>query len=125
MSQQVVEEIRDLLLQVSTLTELAEKQSVEFLREVKKWMKSVEAAFIRNKITLGAQIATYRGILLSVDRDGLIPEGMSFQRSPSRNKLRRAATTVFLQKTVEIMYSYLLQVSAALEAINRENNAPR
>jgi len=121
MSQQVIEKIQDLLFHVSNLTDLAEKNSVSFFSETKNWMQKVETTFIHSKIAAGAQVAVFRGILTSVDRDELIPEGLSFRRTPSRAKLKRASAMFFLQKSVDIIYSYLLQISAALGAINREN----
>lgn len=119
MSQQVIDEIQNQLSQVSILTELADGRASDFFGEVKKWMKAVESIFITNKIAAGAQIATYRANLISVDHDGLIPEGLAFYRNPSRIKLKRACATVFMQKTVEVIYNYLLQISVALGDANR------
>lgn len=126
LSQQAIEEINSLLFQVSTLTELAEKQSADFFHSVRKWIKAVETVFIQNKITLGAEIATFNAILISVEHDGLIPETLAFYREPSHVKLKRAAATVFLQKTVELIYNYLLKISGAFGTnTNLKNNPPK
>lgn len=124
MGQEVVENIQSLLFQVSDLTDIAEKNASDFFAAVKQWLKSIEQALIKGRIAAGAQIAAYRGIMISVDRDGIIPEGLVFLRTPSRIKLRNAAAMIFLSKSVEIIYNYLATISVVLGNSNRNNISP-
>ncbi|MFX1476746.1 MAG: hypothetical protein ACFFCI_01315 [Promethearchaeota archaeon] len=125
MSQKLIDDLQTQLSLVSTITELAEERSPSFFNEVKDWMKVAETTLIAHKIASGAQIATFRASLISVDNDGLIPETLNFYRTPSRIKLRRAAATIFMKKTVEVIYNYLLEISAALGNKNRGNDPKR
>ena len=88
-------------------------------------MKNVETILMSRRIASGAQISSFRATLISVDYDGLIPDGFSFYAAPSRIKLKRAAATIYMEKTVEIIYNYLLHMSAALGNSNRINNPQR
>lgn len=121
----LIDDLRDKLSLVSSITGLAESRSSSFFNEVKEWMKDVETILTGNKIASGAQISAFRATLISVDYDGLIPEGFNFYTTPSRIKLKRAAATIYLQKTVEIIYNYLLHISAALGNSNRNHDQRR
>jgi len=84
-------------------------------------MKTIERALVINKIAVGAQISAYRAILISVERDWLLPEDLTFHREPTRTKLKRAAAIVFMLKTIETIKSYLYQMSIAYGNQNKEN----
>ena len=99
---------------------MAEQKSVQLFDAVRTWMKKAESVFLQNKIPLGAQITAYRGILTSVDQDGLHPEDLAFHKTPSRVKMKRAAAMVYMQKVVQLIFSYLLQVSVAYGSNNQE-----
>lgn len=122
MNQKLIKDLRIQLFSVSSITELAERRSSGFFNEVKEWMRNVESILINNKIASGAQISSFRATLISVDYDGLIPEGFNFYFAPSRIKLKRAAATIYMQKAVEIIYNYLLHISDALGNSNRRNH---
>lgn len=121
LSQELINTLQEQLLRVSTLTELAESRSAVLYQEVKNWMKTIERALVINKIAVGAQISAYRAILISVERDWLLPEDLTFHREPTRTKLKRAAAIVFMLKTIETIKSYLYQMSIAYGNQNKEN----
>ena len=128
MKTEIIEEIQNILFDVQYLTDLSEKRSIHFSREVRSWIKKSQTLFIKHRLPIGAQIATYNSILLSVENDGLIPNDLNFQKTPSKNKIRNAAATVFMQKTVELILNFLTQMSVMLNVLennrkNLENNS--
>lgn len=123
MKSEIIEEIQNVLFEVQILTELAETRTIHFFYEVRKWIKKAQKLFIDNRLPIGAQIASYNGILLSIENDGLIPKDLVFQKSPTKLKIRRAAATIYMQKTVELILNFLTQMSVMLNALEKRKNS--
>ena len=119
----IIDEIQKILFEVQYLTELSENRSVHFFQEVRIWIKKVQRLFINYRLPLGAQFATFNSLMLSIENDGLIPNDLIFQKTPSRAKIRRAAATIYMQKTVELMLNFLTQMSVMLNALDNRNNS--
>ena len=75
---------------------------------MKAWLTQGEQILINNRLTIAAQVAVLRGVLISADR-GVIPSGMAFRTRTTARTVKDAAAADMLRKAEEL-------ISAAISA---------
>lgn len=96
------EEIQGLLLLVPGLIRGLDVRDALFAGSVKAWLLQGEQVLTNNRLTIAAQVATLRGVLISAER-GVIPSGMAFTKRTTPRTIRDAAAADVLRKAEELI----------------------
>ena len=99
-----LEEIQSILLRVPVLIRELEARDVSFAGSVKTWLTQGEQTLSNNRLTVAAQVAALRGVLISAER-GAIPSGMAFTKRATLRMIKDAAAADVLRKAEELMSS--------------------
>lgn len=95
-----LEEIQNLLLQVSGLIDALDRHDPEFFRLTKEWLSQTERVLLNNRVAVAADVAVLRGTLISAER-GIFPPGFEFGNRTSVSKIRNAYAAEVLRKAEE------------------------
>lgn len=102
-----LEEIQNLLLDVSTLTDLHEQRDPDYVPEAKSWLKKVEKVLDNNRMSVAGTIAAYRGLLISAEQ-GIIPTGFEIHGRVTKRKIQDGAATLLIKQTSDIVSNAIL-----------------
>lgn len=103
-----LEEIQRMLLLVPSLIQKQEERQTSLNESVKTWLTDSEQILINNRLSVAAEVAVLRGVLISAER-GVVPHGMGFAVRTTARKIKEAAAVEVLRKAAEA----ILQAIAA------------
>jgi hypothetical protein len=99
-----LEEIQGLLLRVPVLIRELDARDPNFAGSVKAWLTQGEQILTSNRLTVAAQVAALRGVLISAER-GAVPSGMAFTKRTTTRTIKDAAAADVLRRAEELMSS--------------------
>jgi hypothetical protein len=88
-----------------------ERRSVDFPRNAREWLKSLETMFAANRLHEAGIIAVLRSGLLAVEQ-GQVPAGLEFRGRPSRSRIANAAAAQALQRAADVVSNVIAQNQA-------------
>jgi len=97
-----LEEIQRTLLRVPGLIHALEKHDPNFAGGVKEWLTQAEQILVNNRLTVAADVAVLRGVLISAER-GVLPLGLVFSGRTTARKIRDATAADVLRKAEEVI----------------------
>lgn len=102
-----LEEIQNLLLDVSTLTDLHEQRDPDYIPEVKSWLEKFETVLDNNRMPVTGTIAAYRGLLISAEQ-GIIPTGVEIHGRVTKRKIQDGAASLLIRLTSDVVSNAIL-----------------
>ncbi|PVX26807.1 MAG: hypothetical protein CW691_00395 [Candidatus Bathyarchaeum sp.] len=113
-----LEEIQNLLLRVPDIVALCEKGDFGVVAAVKKWLIQMEMTLKNNKLSVSANVAACRGLLISAEQ-GNIPSGINFKGRITRRKVREATASRCISETVKIVSDRIQKDAERVEEAER------
>lgn len=101
-----LEEIQGMLLRIPGLVDLQEQRDPNFVQDMKLWLLKLERTLNNNRMTVAANVAALRGLLISAER-GAIPIGVELHGQSTRRKIRDAAAAYVLRETGDLVSSVI------------------
>lgn len=109
-----LEEIQNQLLQVSELVNRLDKRDSSFAEMVKEWLTQTEQILVSNRLSIAADVAVLRGVLISAER-GVLPMGMEISGHKTRRKVKDGAAVEMLRKADEIVSNTISGYAAQVQ----------
>lgn len=101
-----IEEIENILSNISGLIDLHQQRDSNFDEKVKAWLSMLEKALESNRIMQVGEVATLRGIILSAE-NGIIPPEINIHGRMSKRKIVEAATIFSLRQASTLLSDFL------------------
>ncbi len=92
-----MEEIQSILLRLPEIVEYHERRDTRFADKAKEWIVQLEQVLSDNKLTVVANVAGLRAILISAEQ-GILPAGIEISGQRSTRKMRAAVAADVVQK---------------------------
>ena len=113
-----LEEIEGLLLRVPELIDRLEQRDPEFTARAKAWLGTLERVLTNNRLPAAANVASLRGLLISVEQ-GVVPAGLRFSGRPNARRMRDAAAADTLRGAADLVSDVIHQDRARVSEADR------
>jgi len=101
-----IEEIQNMLGNISGLVDLQQRLDSNFDEKVKVWLAKLEKILESNRIMQVGEVATLRGLILSAE-NGIIPPGIEIHGRSSKRKIVESTVTFSLRQASSLVSDFL------------------
>jgi len=98
----ILEEIQNLLLRIPGIINCFEKRDPMFTDLVKEWLLQAEQILVNNRLSVAADVAVLRGVLINAER-GVLPASITFTGEKTTRKIKTSVAADVLQKANELV----------------------